>query len=82
MEEQAADKERLHGKAQEEETEEKKPAKKVSQGKNYLPGQLSLFTEPEEDYSEVIAALRSVEISRMTPLEALNRLYALQEMLK
>ena len=82
VEEQAADKERLHGKAQEEETEEKKPAKKVSQGKNYLPGQLSLFTEPEEDYSEVIAALRSVEISRMTPLEALNRLYALQEMLK
>ena len=82
VEEQAADKERLHGKAQEEETEEKKPAKKVSQGKNYLPGQLSLFTELEEDYSEVIAALRSVEISRMTPLEALNRLYALQEMLK
>ncbi|MBP3608871.1 MAG: DNA mismatch repair protein MutS [Lachnospiraceae bacterium] len=82
VEEQAADKEKLHGKAQEEETEEKKPAKKVSQGKNYLPGQLSLFAEPEEDYSEVIAALRSVEISRMTPLEALNRLYALQEMLK
>ncbi len=81
MVEKNTDKESCYEMALEDESEARQ-TKKSSHGKMELPGQLSLFAEPEEDYSEIIEALRSVEISRMTPLDALNKLYALQEMLK
>ncbi len=66
------------GKAFEE--KEAKPAKKS--GKTETPGQLSLFGEPAEDYSDVIDALKGIDISQMTPMSAMNKLYELQEMLK
>ena len=43
-------------------------------------GQLSLFGAP--DYAEIITELRELAISSMTPLDALNKLYALQEKVK
>jgi len=43
-------------------------------------GQLSLFDTP--DYSEIIAELKHLDISKVTPIDALNKLYALQEKLK
>ena len=52
------------------------------------PGQLSLFEETEEDIpdktkcSEAMDILKSIDISRITPIAALNKLYELQEMLK
>jgi len=51
-------------------------------GKTETPGQLSLFGAPEDDYSNVIEALKGIDISQMTPLSAMNKLYELQEMLK
>ena len=58
--------------------------KKLSQktDKKDTPGQLSLFGEPAEDYSELIEALKAIDISQMTPMSAMNKLYELQEMLK
>ena len=58
--------------------------KKLSQktDKKDTPGQLSLFGEPSEDYSELIEALKAIDISQMTPMSAMNKLYELQEMLK
>ena len=50
--------------------------------KKDTPGQLSLFGEPSEDYSELIDALKAIDISQMTPMGAMNKLYELQEMLK
>ena len=51
-------------------------------GKTETPGQLSLFGVSENDYSDVIEALKGIDISQMTPLSAMNKLYELQEMLK
>jgi DNA mismatch repair protein MutS len=51
-------------------------------GKANTPGQLSLFGEPLEDYSEIINEIKSMDISQMTPMNAMNKLYELQEMLK
>ncbi len=51
-------------------------------GKTETPGQLSLFGVPSDDYSEVIEALKGIDISQMTPMSAMNKLYELQEMLK
>ena len=51
-------------------------------GKTETPGQLSLFGAPSDDYSEVIEALKGIDISQMTPMSAMNKLYELQEMLK
>jgi len=62
------------------ELKERKLSKKNE--KKDTPGQLSLFGEPVEDYSEVIDVLKSIDISQMTPMSAMNKLYELQEMLK
>ena len=43
-------------------------------------GQLSLFDAP--DYSAVIEEIKALDISKVTPIDALNKLYALQEKLK
>ena len=43
-------------------------------------GQLSLFDAP--DYSELIEELRGLELANITPLDALNKLYAMQEKVK
>ncbi|MBE5950208.1 MAG: DNA mismatch repair protein MutS [Lachnospiraceae bacterium] len=43
-------------------------------------GQLSLFDTP--DYSAVIEEIKTLDISKVTPIDALNKLYALQEKLK
>jgi len=51
-------------------------------GKKETPGQLSLFGAQEADYSEVIDVLKAIDISQMTPMGAMNKLYELQEMLK
>ena len=59
---------------------ERKSSKKNE--KKDTPGQLSLFCAPVEDYSEVIDALKGIDISQMTPMSAMNKLYELQEMLK
>lgn len=59
---------------------ERKSTKKS--GKKETPGQLSLFGEAENDYSAVVDALKSIDISQMTPMAAMNKLYELQEMLK
>ena len=59
-----------------------KGSRKLSQGKKDTPGQLSLFSSPEEDFSEIIDALKAIDISKITPIDAMNKLYALQEMLK
>ena len=59
---------------------EKKLSSKTD--KKDTPGQLSLFGEPAEDYSELIEALKAIDISQMTPMSAMNKLYELQEMLK
>ncbi|MBO5176092.1 MAG: DNA mismatch repair protein MutS [Lachnospiraceae bacterium] len=62
------------------EVSETKSTKKS--GKTETPGQLSLFGVPSDDYSEVIEALKGIDISQMTPMSAMNKLYELQEMLK
>ena len=59
---------------------ERKATKKTA--KKDTPGQLSLFGVPECDYTDIIEALKSVDISQMTPMSAMNKLYELQEMLK
>ena len=47
-----------------------------------------MFEETEEDIpdktkcSEAMDILKSIDISRITPIAALNKLYELQEMLK
>lgn len=51
-------------------------------GKAETPGQMSLFSTTETDYSDVIEALKDIDISQMTPMGAMNKLYELQEMLK
>ena len=56
--------------------------RKASSGKKETPGQLSLFDSQESEHTEVIEALKAVDISQMTPLSALNKLYELQQMLK
>ena len=61
---------------------DQKVSNKRSAGKKDTPGQLSLFGALENEYFEVIEALRSVDISQMTPMNAMNTLYELQEMLK
>ena len=60
----------------------KKTVKKSAIGKKDTPGQLSLFGVDENDYADIIEALKSVDISQMTPMSAMNKLYELQEMLK
>ena len=49
----------------------------ASKKKEEVSGQLSLFSDL--DFSEVIEELRTLDISRITPIEALNKLYVLQE---
>ena len=51
-------------------------------GKTETPGQLSLFGTSDADYSDVIEVLMGIDISQMTPMSAMNKLYELQEMLK
>ena len=46
---------------------------------NYPSYDLSTYYE---DYSELIEALKAIDISQMTPMSAMNKLYELQEMLK
>ncbi len=48
--------------------------------KKETEGQLSMFDVPE--YPEVIEEIRSIDISALTPLEALNKLYQLQQKIK
>lgn len=43
-------------------------------------GQLSLFGAP--DYNEIIEEIRELNVSNMTPLDAMNKLYAIQEKVK
>jgi len=62
--------------------EEKDSKNSKKSGKTETPGQLSLFGEPEADYSDIIAALKNLDISQMTPMSAMNKLFELQEMLK
>ena len=59
--------------------EEIKPTttKSTCKKKEEVSGQLSLFSDL--DLSEVIEELRNLDISRITPIEALNKLYVLQE---
>ena len=67
-------------------------AKKPVYSRKELPGQLSLFAEPEvayientgaqNEYAPVIEALRRLDISNMTPRNAMNKLYELQDMLR
>ena len=63
-------------------SEEKEIKNSKKSGKTETPGQLSLFGAPEADYTEIIEALKNVDISQMTPMSAMNKLYELQEMLK
>jgi DNA mismatch repair protein MutS len=49
------------------------------EGKNQGPVQLSLFRKPEEI---VLDMLRRIDISEMTPIQAINCLYELQEKVK
>lgn len=57
------------------------PVKEVKPAKQKdTVGQLSLFDTP--DYSDIIEELRQLDISKVTPIDALNKLYALQEKLK
>ena len=51
-------------------------------GKSETPGQISLFGAENTDYTEIIEALKSIDISQMTPMSAMNKLFELQEMLK
>ena len=63
--------------------EEQKPtiAKSApSKKKEEVSGQLSLFSDI--DCSEIIEELKNIDISRITPIEALNKLYVLQEKVK
>ena len=60
-----------------EESKPMSPKSTTSKKKEEVSGQLSLFSEP--DCSEVIEELKNIDISRITPIEALNKLYALQE---
>ncbi len=46
------------------------------------PGQLHLFETAEIAHQDIIDALKSLDISQMTPMNAMNKLYELQEMLK
>ena len=48
--------------------------------KNETPGQFCLFGS--SGYEDVIEALKAVDITKMTPLDALNKLYSLQELVK
>ena len=57
-------------------------ASKKTTAKKDTPGQLSLFGAQETEYSDVIEELKKVDISQMTPMNAMNKLYELQEMLK
>jgi DNA mismatch repair protein MutS len=43
--------------------------------------QLSLFAETSEEESKVVAALKSLNLLEMTPMDALNTLYQLQKQL-
>ena len=48
-----------------------------------IPEQLSLFAEAEEQISDrVISELKKLDLSHMTPMEALTKLYDLQMKLK
>ncbi len=49
----------------------------TSKKKEEVSGQLSLFSDL--DCSEIIEELKNIDISRITPIEALNKLYVLQE---
>ena len=51
-----------------------------SKKKEEVSGQLSLFSDI--DCSEIIEELKHIDISRITPIEALNKLYVLQEKVK
>ena len=51
-----------------------------SKKKEEVSGQLSLFSDI--DCSEIIEELKNIDISRITPIEALNKLYVLQEKVK
>ena len=62
--------------------EEKESKHNKKSGKTETPGQLSLFGGENTDYSDVIEALKGIDISQMTPMGAMNKLYELQEMLK
>ncbi len=59
---------------------ESKAAKKQSAGPEAEPAQLSIFDMSIND--DIIEELRSVDIGNLTPLEALNKLYELQNKVK
>ena len=63
-------------------SEEKEAKCSKKSGKTETPGQLSLFGADSTDYSDIIEVLKSIDISQMTPMSAMNKLYELQEMLK
>ena len=64
-------------------TAEKESKNNKKTGKVETPGQLSLFGAAEEfGYDEVINEIKSIDITKMTPIEALNKLYTLHEMVK
>jgi len=62
--------------------EEKETKNSKKSGKTETPGQISLFGAESMDYSDIIETLKSIDISQMTPMNAMNKLYELQEMLK
>jgi len=63
-------------------SDEKEAKSSKKSGKTETPGQISLFGGEETPYSNIIEALKSIDISQMTPMSAMNKLYELQEMLK
>ncbi len=73
-------------------SEPSKEVKRASHGKNSVhgkmtetPGQMSLFGSPEvleNNYEDIIKVLKQLELANMTPIEAMNKLYELQGMLK
>jgi DNA mismatch repair protein MutS len=63
-----------------------KKARHRARGKAPLEGQIDLFSlanrSLDSEYSEIIREIKDIGISTITPVEALNRLYSLQEKIR
>ena len=63
-----------------------KKARHRARGKAPLEGQIDLFSlasrSLDGEYSEIIREIKDIGISTITPVEALNRLYSLQEKIR
>ena len=51
----------------------------VPEAPEFQPQQMSLFIEPEPE-NPALEVLRALDVMRLTPIEAINRLYELQQM--